>query len=107
MFLFPLQHLVEIVKRDAYKNMDNLTPIDEALLNSLSLEACLKASGRSDAPVQGLQYVDASTAQGICNGMIFGNFIFVLSYTASLVKTLKLQRIQSLTKGKGRSDYAI
>ncbi|XP_045796708.1 protein SAR DEFICIENT 1-like isoform X2 [Trifolium pratense] len=60
-----LQNIVKILKQDAYKNVDNnLEPIDEAKLNSISLAACLKSAAQSDAPVQGLQYTDISTAQG-------------------------------------------
>ncbi|MCI32091.1 hypothetical protein A2U01_0053303, partial [Trifolium medium] len=40
-----LKNIVEIVKLDAYKNVDNnLEPIDEAFLNSISLAACLKSA---------------------------------------------------------------
>ncbi|CAK8544551.1 unnamed protein product [Lathyrus sativus] len=35
---------VEIVKQDAYKNIGNLRAIDEAVLNSKSLEACIKST---------------------------------------------------------------
>ncbi|KAJ1417169.1 hypothetical protein SESBI_16862 [Sesbania bispinosa] len=64
------KYLVEKVKQDAYKNVDNLKLIDETSLNSLKLEACIKAwaGGPSYAPVQGLQNIDISTTQGICNG---------------------------------------
>jgi len=55
-FLLSLQHLVEIVKQDAYKNVCNLKPVDEALLNSISLAACIKSAGQSGALVQGLQH---------------------------------------------------
>ncbi|GAU11436.1 hypothetical protein TSUD_344270, partial [Trifolium subterraneum] len=48
-----LQNIVEVVKRDAYKNADNnLVPMDEAQLNSVSLAACLKSAAQPDAPVQ-------------------------------------------------------
>ncbi|XP_058738470.1 calmodulin-binding protein 60 B-like [Vicia villosa] len=36
--------LVEIVKQDAYKNIGNLREIDEAVLNSISLEARIKST---------------------------------------------------------------
>ncbi|XP_057439039.1 calmodulin-binding protein 60 B-like isoform X2 [Lotus japonicus] len=63
------KHLVEIVKQDAYKNVNNLKPIDETILNCLNLEACLK-SRHSVAPVQDLQYIDISASQGIHNGYV-------------------------------------
>ncbi|WJX80029.1 hypothetical protein P8452_63080 [Trifolium repens] len=62
-----LKNIVEKGKQDAYKNVNNnleLEPIDEAFLNSISLAACLKSAAQLDAPVQGLQHIDISTAQG-------------------------------------------
>ncbi|XP_058740522.1 calmodulin-binding protein 60 B-like isoform X2 [Vicia villosa] len=43
--LTPIQkNLIEIVKKDAYKNIENLKAIDEGTLNSISLEACIKST---------------------------------------------------------------
>jgi hypothetical protein len=80
---FSLQNIVEKGKQDAYKNVNNnleLEPIDEAFLNSISLAACLKSAAQLDAPVQGLQHIDISTAQGI----IFGYFICLLCIRFSI-----------------------
>ena len=56
-FLLSLQHSVEIVKQDAYKDVDNnLKPVDETFLNSISLAACIQSAGQFGAPVQGLQH---------------------------------------------------
>jgi len=105
-FLLTWQHLVEIVKHQAYKNVYDLKLIEETKLNYLNLAACLKAR-QSDTQDQGLQHVNISTAQGICNGITFGYFI--ISYSVSLSKTLNLQGINhySLSKGYGRTGYAI
>ncbi|CAJ1869019.1 unnamed protein product [Sphenostylis stenocarpa] len=61
-FLLPWQHLVEIVKKQAYKNVNNIVLIDETKLNCLNLAACLKAR-QSDTPDQYLQHMNISTAQ--------------------------------------------
>ncbi|TKY61556.1 Calmodulin-binding protein 60 B [Spatholobus suberectus] len=57
------KHLVEIVKRQAYKNVNNLKLIDDTKLNCLNLAACLKAR-QSVTSDQGLQHINISTAQG-------------------------------------------
>ena len=67
-FLLLWQHLVGIVKQQAYKNVNNLKMIDETKLNCLNLDACLKKARQSDTPNQCLQHMDMPTAQGICNG---------------------------------------
>lgn len=56
-FLLSLQHSVEIVKQDAYKDVCNLKPVDETFLNSISLDACIQSAGQFGAPVQGLQHI--------------------------------------------------
>ncbi|CAI8615361.1 unnamed protein product [Vicia faba] len=62
--LTPIQkNLVEMVKKDAYKNIENLKAIDEGTLNSISLEACIKSSKEQD-----LQHFDISAENGN-NGM--------------------------------------
>ncbi|BAT86108.1 hypothetical protein VIGAN_04372800 [Vigna angularis var. angularis] len=58
------KHWVEIVKQQAYKNVNNLKMIDETKLNSLNLDACLRKARQSDTPDQCLQHMDISTAQG-------------------------------------------
>lgn len=60
------------MKKQAYKNVNNLKLIDETKLNFLTLAACLEKATQSGSPDQGLQHMDISTAQGICNGIIFG-----------------------------------
>ncbi|XP_061371933.1 calmodulin-binding protein 60 B-like [Gastrolobium bilobum] len=60
-------HLVEIVKQHAYKNVNNLKSIDETFLNCLNLAAFLKAR-QSDAPDQDVQQINISTAQVAYNG---------------------------------------
>ncbi|XP_058740521.1 calmodulin-binding protein 60 B-like isoform X1 [Vicia villosa] len=56
--LTPIQkNLVNIVKKDAYKNIENLKAIDEGILNSISLEACIKSTQEED-----LQHIDISAA---------------------------------------------
>jgi len=91
MLLLPWQHLVEIVKQQAYKNVNNLKMIDETKLNCLTLAACLEKERQSGTTDQGLQHMDISTAQGTCNGIIFGYFI--VSYSVSLMNTLNLQGV--------------
>ncbi|KAH1079162.1 Calmodulin-binding protein 60 D [Glycine max] len=58
------KHLVEIVKQQAYKNVNNLELINDTKLNYLNLAACLKAR-ESDPPDQGLHHINISTVQGI------------------------------------------
>ncbi|KAK7379188.1 hypothetical protein VNO80_04641 [Phaseolus coccineus] len=58
------KHLVEIVKQQAYKNVNNLKMIDETKLNCLNLAACLEKERQSGTPDQGLQHMDISTPQG-------------------------------------------
>ncbi|CAL5194815.1 unnamed protein product [Lathyrus oleraceus] len=48
---------VEIVKQDAYKNIENLKAIDEGLLNCITLEARIKSTQEQD-----LQHIDISAA---------------------------------------------
>ncbi|XP_027353219.1 calmodulin-binding protein 60 D-like [Abrus precatorius] len=62
--LTPIEkHLVEIVKQEAYKNVNYLKLIDETKLNCLNLEARLKAR-QSDTLDQGLLHTNISTTQG-------------------------------------------
>ncbi|XP_058740516.1 calmodulin-binding protein 60 B-like isoform X2 [Vicia villosa] len=51
------KNLVEIVKQDAYKNIGNLRAVDEGILNSISLEACIKSTQEQD-----LQHLEISVA---------------------------------------------
>ncbi|KAL5060901.1 hypothetical protein RYX36_032505 [Vicia faba] len=53
------KNLVEIVKKDAYKNIENLKAIDEGTLNSISLEACIKSTQEQD-----VQHIDISAENG-------------------------------------------
>ncbi|KAI5424541.1 calmodulin-binding protein 60 B [Lathyrus oleraceus] len=55
---------VEIVKQDAYKNIENLKAIDEGLLNCISLEARIKSTQEQD-----LQHIDISAANVNDDGM--------------------------------------
>ncbi|CAI8615364.1 unnamed protein product [Vicia faba] len=58
--LTPIQkNLVEMVKKDAYKNIENLKAIDEGTLNSISLEACIKSTQEQD-----VQHIDISAENG-------------------------------------------
>lgn len=58
-----MKHLVEIVKRDAYNNVCNLKPVDEAFLNSISLTACIQSAGQSGGPVQGQKEIGTDYVQ--------------------------------------------
>jgi hypothetical protein len=66
---------------------NNLEPIDEAFLNSISLAACLKSAAQSDAPVQGLQHIDISTGQGMYEWHpFFYRRLFVVNLLAAEIK---------------------
>jgi hypothetical protein len=83
-----LKNIVEIGKQNAYENVNNnLEPIDEAFLNSISLAACLKSAAQSDAPVQGLQHIDISTGQGMYEWHpFFYRRLFVVNLLAAEIK---------------------
>ncbi|KAL5060893.1 hypothetical protein RYX36_032497, partial [Vicia faba] len=51
------KNLIETVKQDAYQNIEKLKAIHEAVLNSISLEACIKSTQEKD-----LQHFDISIA---------------------------------------------
>ncbi|CAI8615358.1 unnamed protein product [Vicia faba] len=53
------KNLVETVKQDAYRNIEKLKAIDEAALNSISLEACIKSTQEQD-----VQHIDISAENG-------------------------------------------
>lgn len=63
-FVLFLQNWVEIVKQDAYKNIEKLKAIDEGLLNCISLEARIKSTQEQD-----LQHIDISAANVNDDGM--------------------------------------
>lgn len=103
-FLLTWQHLVEIVKQQAYKNVNNLELINDTKLNYLNLAACLKAR-ESDPPDQGLHHINISTVQGIFKGNFFWLFHYFLHCITH--QDFELTSDQSLSNGYEGTGYAI